>query len=374
MENSSKVEFLFLNEEDMIKAGVTDMGRCVDVMTEMFELLGKGDYIMGSKNHNSHGIMIDFPENPKFEGMPKTGPDRRFMAMPSYLGGRFKVCGEKWYGSNKENIKKGLPRSILMYTLNDKDTGAPLAYMSANLLSAIRTGAVPGVAARFLAKNDAHVASVIGPGVMGKTAIRAVLESVQGINTVKVCGRRRITSENFIAYMKNYFPDKEYIIEDTHEAAVRGADIICVATSGSTVDPEIKEEWLNKGALLLLPATIKLADDFILNKAVNVVDNWKMWECWHDEYEYPYYPKLEMLGAYYLDLIHDKKMTTDKIIEMGDIVSGKTKGRKNDDDIILFTTGGMPVEDAAWGYEIYRNALSMGIGTKLKLWDSPSMA
>ena len=81
MENSSKVEFLFLNEEDMIKAGVTDMGRCVDVMTEMFELLGKGDYIMGSKNHNSHGIMIDFPENPKFEGMPKTGPDRRFMAM-----------------------------------------------------------------------------------------------------------------------------------------------------------------------------------------------------------------------------------------------------------------------------------------------------
>ena len=41
MENSSKVEFLFLNEEDMIKAGVTDMGRCVDVMTEMFELLGK---------------------------------------------------------------------------------------------------------------------------------------------------------------------------------------------------------------------------------------------------------------------------------------------------------------------------------------------
>lgn len=71
MENSSKVEFLFLNEEDMIKAGVTDMGRCVDVMTEMFELLGKGDYIMGSKNHNSHGIMIDFPENPKIRGNAK---------------------------------------------------------------------------------------------------------------------------------------------------------------------------------------------------------------------------------------------------------------------------------------------------------------
>lgn len=374
MENSAKIEFLFLNEEDMIKAGVTDMGRCVEVMTEMFELLGKGDYIMGSKNHNSHGIMIEFPKDPQFEGMPATGPDRRFMAMPSYLGGRFQVCGEKWYGSNKENLSKGLPRSILMYTLNDKDTGAPLAYMSGNLLSAIRTGAVPGVAAKFLAKKDASVASIIGPGVMGKTGIRAVLEAVPGIRTVKVCGRRKVTSETFIEYMKKYFPEKEYIIVDSHEEAVRGSDIICVATSGSATDPEIKEEWVNKGALLLLPATIRLDDDFILNRAVNVVDNWKMWESWEDEYEYPYYKELEMLGAYYLDLMHDGKMKKDQIIEMGDIVLGKTKGRKSEDDIVLFTTGGMPVEDAAWGCEIYRNALKKGIGTKLKLWDTPSMA
>ena len=370
----AKIEFLFLNEEDMINAGVTDMGRCVEVMTEMFELLGKGDYIMGSKNHNSHGIMIDFPEHPQFAGMPATGPDRRFMAMPSYLGGRFQICGEKWYGSNKENIEKGLPRSILMYTLNDKDTGAPLAYMSANLLSAIRTGAVPGVAAKFLARKDASVASIIGPGVMGKTGIRAVLEAVPGIKTVKVCGRRRVTSEKFVEYMKQYFPEKEYCIVDTHEEAARDSDIICVATSGAATDPELKEEWLKKGALLLLPATIHLDDDFILNRAVNVVDNWKMWECWEDEYQYSYYEKLEMLGAYYLDLMHDGKMKREQIIEMGDIVAGKTAGRRSEDDIVLFTTGGMPVEDAAWGCEIYRNALKKGIGTKLKLWDSPAMA
>ena len=75
--------------------------------------------------------------------MPKNADDRRFMAMPAYLGGRFDMAGVKWYGSNAENRKKGLPRSILMLTLNDKDTGAPLAYMSANILSAYRTGAVP---------------------------------------------------------------------------------------------------------------------------------------------------------------------------------------------------------------------------------------
>ena len=369
----TKIEFLYLDEEDMIKAGVTDMGKCVGVMEEMFELLGKGDYIMGSANHNSHGIMVTFPDHPEFEGMPKNGPDRRFMCMPSYLGGRFQICGDKWYGSNKENAGKGLPRSILMYTLNDKDTGAPIAYMSANLLSSIRTGAVPGVAAKFLARKGADTLAIIGPGVMGKTMARAVIEGVPTIRKVKVNGRREITAENFIAYMKKYYPDLEYVICGSHEEAIRDSDIIGIATSGSKQDPEARDEWLKKGALLLLPATIRLSDDLICNRALNVVDNWKMWECWGDEYEYPYYPKLEMLGATYLDMIHDGTFSREKIVEMGDIVAGKVQGRKSEDEIVLFTTGGMPVEDAAWGKTIYDNAVRLGIGTKLKLWDAPAM-
>ena len=368
-----KIEFLFLNEEDMIRAGVTDMKRCVEVMEEMFELLGKGDYRMGSKNHNAHGIMVDFPKNPPFPGMPAQGPDRRFMSMPAYLGGRFQVCGDKWYGSNRENEKQGLPRSILMYTLNDKDTGAPLAYMSANLLSATRTGAVPGVAAKFLARKGADTMGVIGPGVMGKTCTRAVLEALPGIRTVKVCGRRRITAETFVAYMQRYFPDKTYQIVETHEQAVRDSDILCVATSGAKPDPDIQTAWIRKGALFLLPAAIHFEDSFLLQHAVHVVDNWKMWECWEQEYAYPYYEKLEMLGAYYLDLIHDEKMHAGQILEMGDIVAGKVNGRTSEEDILLFTTGGMPVEDAAWAYEIYQNALKRGIGTRLKLWDVPAM-
>ena len=68
-----KIEFLFLNEEDMIRAGVTDMKRCVEVMEEMFELLGKGDYRMGSKNHNAHGIMVDFPKKSALSRHARTG-------------------------------------------------------------------------------------------------------------------------------------------------------------------------------------------------------------------------------------------------------------------------------------------------------------
>jgi len=77
--------------------------------------------------------------------MPIMTTDRRFMAMPAYLGGEFFKAGVKWYGSNIANRDKDLPRSILMFMLNDVDTGAPLALMSANLLSAYRTGAIPGV-------------------------------------------------------------------------------------------------------------------------------------------------------------------------------------------------------------------------------------
>ena len=127
-----RFNFLFLTEEEAVKAGAGNMERCIEVMDEVLELLGQGDYLMGTPNHNAHGIKIYFPKEPKFPDMPKKGPDRRFMALVAYLGGRFHVCGEKWYGSNIANRDRGLPRSILTTLLNDPDTGAPIAFLSAN--------------------------------------------------------------------------------------------------------------------------------------------------------------------------------------------------------------------------------------------------
>ena len=157
MTHDTKIDFIYLSEPDMIKAGVTDMPGCVDTMDEMFTLLYKGDYRMAGPNSDSHGAMITFPDDSPFPLMPKPTADRRLMAMPAYLGGNFQTSGVKWYGSNIANREKGLPRSILMFILSDTDTGAPLAYMSANLLSAYRTGAVPGVGARYLARKDSKV-------------------------------------------------------------------------------------------------------------------------------------------------------------------------------------------------------------------------
>ena len=94
------------------------------------------------------------------------------------FGGSFRKAGMKWYGSNMANREKGLPRSILTFILNDPDTGAPLAFMSANLLSAYRTGAIPGVGARHLARRDSRVVGLVGPGVMGKTTLMALMATV----------------------------------------------------------------------------------------------------------------------------------------------------------------------------------------------------
>ncbi|HBV66853.1 MAG TPA: ornithine cyclodeaminase, partial [Clostridiales bacterium] len=183
--NDAKIDFLYLNEKEMIEAGVTDMRRCIDVMTEVYDLMGKGDYVMGGKNKNSHGILISFPDEPEFPNMPKNGPDRRFMAMVAYLGGRFNVAGEKWYGSNRDNLQKGLPRSILMLVLNDADSGAPLAFMSGNLVSSVRTGAIPGVGAKYLARPDSKTCALIGAGVISRTSFMALAEVCHNLDTVK---------------------------------------------------------------------------------------------------------------------------------------------------------------------------------------------
>lgn len=246
-----RVDFLYLNEDDMIAAGVKDMKGCVEAMEEMFKLMKVGNYRMGGANGNSHGSMVMFPEESPFPEMPVDGPDRRFMAMPAYLGGKFDMAGMKWYGSNVANKEKGLPRSILMLTLNDKDTGAPLAYMSANILSAYRTGAVPGVGFKYFAKEDAETIGIVGPGVMSKTALAAAMAVRPTLKTVKVKGRGKASLDKFIAHVHEEYPGVEVYAVDSIEEAVRDSDIVSVSTSSPTGDPSqypyIAEEWIKPG-------------------------------------------------------------------------------------------------------------------------------
>lgn len=375
---SAKIDFLYLSEPDMIAAGVKDMKQCVEVMEKMMVTLNKGDYVMGGENHNSHGCMVTFPDNPEFEGMPKNGEDRRFMAMPAYLGGDFKMAGMKWYGSNIENKKLGLPRSILMMMLNDKDTGAPLALMSANLLSAYRTGAIPGVGAKYLARKGATTAAIIGPGVMGRTSLSAFLSVCPDLRTVKIKGRGQASIDSFKKFVKEECPQiQEVIVCDTMEEAIRDSDIISTTTSVGDKEkdfPYIDEAWIKKGALICMPSAARFNENFYLDKNTKlVVDNYKLYEAWAEEYPYPSYDPVQIVGAKFMDLLHDEKITRDEIIDIADVITGKIEGRTSDDECIIYSVGGMPVEDIAWGETVYKNALKMGIGIKLPLWEEPEL-
>lgn len=373
-----KIDFLYLNEEDMVKAGVKDMASCVETMEEMFKLLKIGNYRMGGANGNSHGCMVMFPEKSKFPEMPVDGPDRRFMAMPAYLGGKFDMAGMKWYGSNTENKQKGLPRSILTLILNDKDTGAPKAFMSANILSAYRTGAVPGVGFKYFAKDDAKVIGIVGPGVMSKTALAAAMAVRPSIQTVKVKGRGKASLNRFVQHVKDTYPNVDVYPVETIEEAVKDADIVSVSTSTPTtgdtsIYPYIAKEWIKPGAVIESTAALRFDDDFVIHRARTVTDNIKLYEAWEEEMKPDAYKTVPIPAVHVMDLIAEGKMSLDQVDDLGDVILGNIPVHRKEGEVIIYSVGGMPIEDIAWGTMVYRNALKKGIGQTLNLWDVPQM-
>ncbi|MBQ0041886.1 MAG: ornithine cyclodeaminase [Lachnospiraceae bacterium] len=371
------IDFLFLSEEDMIKAGVKDMSACIDAMEEVVKCLNSGDYVMGGENHNSHGSQVSFPVSSPFPNMPlDVGDDRRFMAMPAYIGGPFDLMGMKWYGSNIANREKGLPRSILTVMLNDKDTGAPLALMSANLLSAYRTGAIPGVGARYLVRKGASVCGICGPGVMGKTSLAAIMATCPDIDTVVVKGRGKASLDKFIEYVKSEYPMlKKVEAVETVEELVRVSDVISFANSGGTdpsTYPFVKKEWIKPGAVLIGVSAFDM-DSEELKSTTLVVDNIKLYEAWAEEFPYPSFGMNNIIGSKFTDMAHDGIISMDEITDLGDIIYGKRPGRVSDDQIFVYSVGGMPVEDVAWGKVCYEKAKELGLGVKLRLWDEPDM-
>lgn len=374
--NATKIDFIYLSEPDMIRAGVTDMAACVDTMEEMFALLFHGDYRMAGPSNNSHGSVVVFPENSPFPDMPEPTPDRRFMAMPAYLGGRFRTAGMKWYGSNIANREKGLPRSILTFVLNDAETGAPLAFMSANLLSAYRTGAVPGVGARHLARKNSRVVGIYGPGVMAKTSLAAFIAVCPLIDTVKVKGRGQKSLDAFVQWIADTYPQITTVeIVDGIEQTVRGCDIVTYCNSGAIGDPSaypvIKREWVSPGTFLSMPSLTNIDEGMETPDVRKVLDNPGLYQAWFEENPKPVHAIVPVVGIRFLDLIDQGRMSHDQLEDLGKIVAGEAPGRTHDDEIIIMSVGGMPVEDVAWGTVVYRNAVERGIGVSLNLWEEP---
>ncbi|MCI8453745.1 MAG: ornithine cyclodeaminase [Lachnospiraceae bacterium] len=366
-----KVSFRFLSEPDMIEAGVLDVKRCVAVMDDTFKLLGAGDFVMGGYNQSSHGCMLWYPRETKFPHMPIAGPDRRYMAMPAYIGGRYHCCGVKWYGSNVANPKeRGLPRSILMVGLNDVETGEPLAIMSGNLLSAMRTGCVPGVAAKYLAKKGAESLSVIGCGVISRACARGILANMPGAKRLYLYDIKRESAEAFAKEMTKEF-ELETVITETLKDCVTDADVISVAAAGP-VPVEIDKDWLKPGCLFTATGHAELSEECWQENQV-VFDYWPMHEVWYDEGKM--HPEgiestRDWAPSYQIfKMMETGKLRAEDMLSLSDVAAGTVSPRRSDEDKILFISGGLPVEDVSWGYTLYEEALKKNLGTPLTLWE-----
>lgn len=374
-----KIDFLYLSEQDMIRAGVKDMAKCLQSMEEMFKLLVAGDYRMGGENGNEHGIRLSFPRTSNVPGMPLAEPDKRMMAMPAYLGGKYKLYGCKTYGSNPHNKEYGQPRSILMMSLMDSITGAPIAYMSANILSAMRTGAVCGLGAKWLANNDARVVAIIGPGVMSRYALDAFMVARPNIDSIKIKGRGIENINRFIDFVKTSYPQiKNCVVCETIEQACRESDIIFYGTTNAAKyedNPHIEEIWVKDGAVVISASALLVKTEFLSKNNVKLVaDNYSMYAGWGEGRELPTQKTVStLLGMGFYDAVTEGKISRECISEIGDIINGKSKARNSENQIVIYAVGGMSLEDVAWGYECYQNALKNQIGVKLNLWETPEL-
>lgn len=380
-----RIDFLYLNEKDMIEAGVLDAAGCIETMRDTLALFGKKDFLLGGPNADEHGLQMNFPQKSDIEGFPlDDGPDRRFMAMPAYLGGRFHIAGQKFYGSNSHNQALGLPRSILMVTLSDVDTGAPKAIMSANLLSAMRTGAMPAMAATYLANKDSEVLSLLGPGVINKCALMCYMEVLPNIKKIKIRGSssRSKTALAMKEFIKETYPQvKEIVICDSLEEACRDADVVSEAMSVTKENmEEFRLEWFKKGATVFSMGSFlyRKYEDF--KNTTMVVDNYGMYQKYLNNFiargpvdAFGNKREWVIMGIHFVHLVKTGQVQREQVINLCDIVNGKSEGRTSQDEIVMCSIGGMPLEDLSWGYDCYQRAMKKGLGTSLNLWDAPYM-
>lgn len=360
MDNNS-LDILFLTQEEMVVCGVTDMDKCVKTMEDVFRLHGEGDTLMGEPM--KHGSMMRWPEHRISQSMPKAGPDKRLCAMPAYVGGEFNIAGMKWYGSNTTNPQKlHLPRSMHLIVLNEPETGKPLAVMDGTLVSAMRTGAMGGLGAKYLASKNSEVAGIIGAGAISRAELMAFTVALEELKQVKVFDLFKGTSKKFTEEMKGKL-GIEITSVDSVEEAVRDSDVIGVATAGET-KPSIDTKWLKEGSYLAPLGGIRESEEMYLETKMVVDDI---------ESLLSFTSRKESLGIFkdLSSLLSKGQVKENDFIELGEIVNNRTVGRENAEEKIMLLSFGLPIEDIAWAYTVYKQALNKGMGQKLQLWKEP---
>jgi len=356
---TKKVEFLYLQQEDCIKAGGLDIKQTLKAVERSFFLHGKNDYIQPGKPV----IRWGGPETEETTG--------RIMSMPAYLGGEsfaaelesrgllgpVNTSGIKFIPSRPENPSKyNLPRSNGIIIIVDPETLMPACIMDGTLVSAMRTGAASGVAAKYLANKDSQVMGMIGASVQGITQTLAVKESITNLELCKVYDINPKVIQRYLKKMEEFGCSLEFKVVKNHEEAIRDSDVLCTATIAR--EPYVNAEWYKEGILHCEVSfwdtpTQALKDiDFI------VVDDW------------------HQVKHHGVDVswraVRDKVIPEEKIRgNLGEIITGKKQGRAHKKEKILFNPIGMGIHDLSEAFRVYKNAVQRGIGRRLPLWEEP---
>lgn len=335
------VSYRCLSQEDVVEAGGLDMDACLEVIGTTLVLHHRGETVSPKKAVIHWGDDLDTDE--------KQG---RIMAMPAYVGGSTRMAGLKWIPSVPRNPERGLPRGIGVILLSDPETGLPVAFLDGTVVSAMRTGAVSGVAARALARDGARVLGLLGAGVQARTQLMALERTLPALEEIRIYDPA-VGKADELATARSDGPSRRSVA--SAEEAVRGADVLVPATMAS--EPFVPAAWLGPGALVLSVSSLDLAVD-VVDAADLVVADDVAHETGHASR-----PLARAEAAGMLD--------REAVVPLGAILAGDHPGRSSEDDLVVVSPVGMGIEDVAWATHVFRRAEELGLGSEQQLWDEP---
>jgi alanine dehydrogenase len=270
-------------------------------------------------------------------------------AMPAYVES-VNMAGIKWVGGFAANRSaSALPYIRGTIILNEPNTGHPVAVMDGTHITSMRTGAAAAIGAKYLAKEGASVAAIVGAGTQGRASLIA-LQHVFDVREARVYDISPEASTRFCSDLEQgcHFPI--HIAGGVREA-VEGAHVIVTATL--SYEPIVLKDWVAPGASIsALGSGQELEDSLLLEVDKLVVDDWEQ----------------NKHRGQLRSLVERGHIRDDDIsAELGEIVAGLKPGREHEEQRCVACLIGMAVEDIAVAAEVYGRAREMGLGQKVQL-------
>ncbi len=260
---------------------------------------------------------------------------------------RLGVYGFKAYTASR----KGARFLVLLY---ESDTGDLLAMIEADRLGQMRTGAASGVATKYMARERADTVGIYGTGWQAESQLMAVC-AVRQIKSITAYSRNREHREAFARKMTSLLR-VEVIPADSPEDAARENSIIITATSAR--EPVLKGEWIEPGTHLNV-----VGSNFLAKAEVDVETIRRARIIVVDSIEQSRIESGDLLPA-----IERGVISWESVTELGRIVAGRDPGRTGDEDITLFKSNGIALEDISTALRVYNLARERGIGESIDLW------